>query len=647
MKKIKKNTLSFIILILFAFLPKLPYFDANLIKFYLSRDKELNNDIFTRLKTTQENVVWNRTWDNLSDIGYGIWGDGTYIYTCGSTETAVEPIDRDLLLIKWDIDGNQLWNRTWGGSSLESGLAICGNGPYIYTCGITSSYAIGAYDMLLIKWDSSGNQLWNRTWGDVGNDYARAIWGDGINIFICGDSEYSGENNTNSDLTVLKWDSEGNKIWNTTWGRYNNGYNNEQGSFIWGDELNLYVGGFTQSHVGDEVDTDAVIIKLKGGVMGGFPTVDWVRSWASLGNHDDMFYDIWSDGIYLYTTGVTDGIGMGGFDVLLVKWDKNGELIWNRTWGGEGNDKGMEIWGIGPFLYTCGYSNTFAGGCLVKWDINGNQVWNLNWGKMPDDYPNAIWGDADSIYTTGVYSSEGDADLALVRWYFDEYLKINLVYPTPLENLVFESGIQIDIEIDNGLLILDEVLYKWDGIPDIVWEEPYTTILPAGDGSHTLYVSAKTTSPYFSDGQSFIFITDDTDPDVQILNPITNDIWVQAPLYDLDITEPHLDQMWYTLNNGPTHFITNSSGEISESAWNSVPNGEVNIKFYVTDILGHIGSDDVIVQKNSKAGENEILQIIINAIIYGSITGVVGIGFFFIKRRLGKKKHKIVPENDT
>ncbi|MFX1242383.1 MAG: hypothetical protein ACFFA7_14130 [Promethearchaeota archaeon] len=639
MKKIKKKTFSFIILILFVFLPKLPYFDGNLIKFYPSRDKELDNDIFTRLKIAQENVVWNRTWDNLYDIGNGIWGNEICLYTCGSTETAVEPNDRDLLLIKWDINGNQLWNRTWGGSSLETGLAICGNGDYIYTCGVTSSYAIGAYDMLLIKWDSNGNQLWNRTWGDVGNDYARAIWSDGINIYICGDSEYSSVNGTNSDLTVLKWDSEGNKIWNTTWG----GYNNEQGSFIWGDEVNLYVGGFTQRHVdGDEFDTDSLILKLKGGVMEGFPTVDWWSTLGHMADHDEMFYDIWSAGDHLYTVGVTNVISMGGFQLLLVKWDIMGNQLWNRTMGGEGNDYARAIWGDWPFLYTCGYSDSDTGGCIMKWDIDGRLLWGRHLGEMSVDQANAIWGDDINIYMTGVDSSGGNADLALVKWEIGEPLIISL--KTPLEHMVYESGEEIVIDIWSEVE-LGGLLYKWDNAP---WQPfTYITNLPAGDGIHTLYVSVETSTPYVSEIHPFIFTTDDTDPDVKILNPITSDICAHAPLYDLDITEPHLDQMWYTLNDGPSHFITTSSGEISESVWNSVSDGQVKIKFYVSDILGHIGSDDVIVQKNSKAGESEIFRIIINAIIYGSITGLVGIGFFFIKRRLGKKKHKVVSKNDT
>lgn len=77
-----------------------------------------------------------------------------------------------------------------------------------------------------------------------------------------------------------------------------------------------------------------------------------------------------------------------------------------------------------------------------------------------------------------------------MKWESNEYLEINLI--SPPENLFYESGTQIDIDIKIELVILDKILYKWDGdgIHDEEWSEPYTTNLSVGDGSHTLYVSA-------------------------------------------------------------------------------------------------------------------------------------------------------------
>ena len=231
-------------------------------------------------------------------------------------------------------------------------------------------------------------------------------------------------------------------------------------------------------------------------------------------------------------------------------------------------------------------------------------------------------------------------DALLVKWEYNEYLDLYLT--NPLENLVYESGTQININIEVGMVTLDTVQYKWDGTPDTPWSEPYTTTLPAGDGTHTLYVSASATTPLYSDSDSFTFITDDTNPVVEIQNPVTGQTYLAPPPFDLQITEPHVDEIWYTLNNGSNHYITSDAGVINQSAWKSLSDGDVMVKFYVSDILGHIGSDQIVVGKDTKSEQRELMTIIRNALITASITGVVGIAFFLIKRKFGKRKEKAV-----
>jgi len=50
------------------------------------------------------------------------------------------------------------------------------------------SFSLGGYDIVLVKWNTAGNQLWNSTWGGVGNDYGNAIWGIETHLYICGSS---------------------------------------------------------------------------------------------------------------------------------------------------------------------------------------------------------------------------------------------------------------------------------------------------------------------------------------------------------------------------------------------------------------------------------------------------------------------------
>ncbi|MFX0065048.1 MAG: hypothetical protein ACFFC7_22965, partial [Candidatus Hermodarchaeota archaeon] len=158
------------------------------------------------------NALWNRTWENLGSfyLGYDIkiGLDGS-VYTAGT-------LNDEILLVKWDPLGNQLWNRSWGVDYLN--LFSCEmvldskNNIFVYTGRISSNVLID--DRFLIKWDSSGNQLWNRSFG--GNS------GEGVVKGITIDNEEyiftlrNTERDPYGNLELIKWTPEGNKLWNST-----------------------------------------------------------------------------------------------------------------------------------------------------------------------------------------------------------------------------------------------------------------------------------------------------------------------------------------------------------------------------------------------------------------------------------------------
>jgi hypothetical protein len=74
--------------------------------------------------------------------------------------------------------------------------------------GLTSSY-----DYVTIKYDASGNQIWNARYDGLGNTYdeAKSIAVDSTgNVYVTGSS--IGLNN-NYDYATIKYDSSGNQLW--------------------------------------------------------------------------------------------------------------------------------------------------------------------------------------------------------------------------------------------------------------------------------------------------------------------------------------------------------------------------------------------------------------------------------------------------
>ena len=84
-------------------------------------------------------------------------------------------------------DGFIGWNVTWGGAGNDFGRAVAvdpsGN---VYVTG--STYSIGGdREIALVKYDSSGKNLRNVTWGGAGDDYGESIVVDsGGNVFVAG-----------------------------------------------------------------------------------------------------------------------------------------------------------------------------------------------------------------------------------------------------------------------------------------------------------------------------------------------------------------------------------------------------------------------------------------------------------------------------
>ncbi|MDY6864928.1 MAG: hypothetical protein SVY15_03010 [Halobacteriota archaeon] len=142
--------------------------------------------------------------------------DGGYILA-GYTESYGAG-NKDAWLIKTDSNGNEEWNRTFGGEGGDAAFSILqtADGGYILAGG-TGSYDAGMIDAWLIKTDSNGNEEWNRTYG--GRDYDLGMSArqtkDGGYILV-GYTESYGAGK--EDAWLIKTDKNGNEEWNRTFG---------------------------------------------------------------------------------------------------------------------------------------------------------------------------------------------------------------------------------------------------------------------------------------------------------------------------------------------------------------------------------------------------------------------------------------------
>lgn len=121
--------------------------------------------------------------------------------------------------------------------------------------------------------------------------------------------------------------------------------------------------------------------------------------------------------------GYTNSTGLGGYDIFLVKTDKNGNLVWQKTIGGSDWDFAYSLQSTfdGGFViagttYSFGRGN--ADGYVVKTDLNGDVEWTKTYGGVHDDEFKSIVQTSDGGFAlTGYTKSYNDIDSGDV-WVF-------------------------------------------------------------------------------------------------------------------------------------------------------------------------------------------------------------------------------------
>src|SRR4030095_10691279 len=203
-------------------------------------------------------LVWQRIWNGTTVRGLGrtgvAFGAGDSVYVTGvSTNNG-----NDAVLLKFDVNGTLLWERTWGGPDSDESLAVAAapDGS-AYIAGTATSFGPSSSGLFVVKFDSLGNLVWQIiSDGAAGN--AVAVGPDG-SVYAAGTTPRP-DPIGNFDVIALKITSDGNLVWQRT---YSAGeVVDPRGGMTVAADGSVYIAGAIQTVKANRADIAALIVKL-------------------------------------------------------------------------------------------------------------------------------------------------------------------------------------------------------------------------------------------------------------------------------------------------------------------------------------------------------------------------------------------------
>ena len=411
---------------------------------------EGNHDGFLCKYGADGSIKWVRTYGGTGgDYSQALYCDKTnYVYVAGeieantapnlvikfsgSTTTVVAKNDNDIVVAKYDLEGNLIWAKAEGASNSEKALGVAadkdGNvlicGYYDESTVISGTTYSGkkGRNIFVAKFDKDGNFLWFRDAGSDKRDEAKAVKCDSDgNVYLCGifndncqfgsNTLYTYHNTDYWDAFVAKYDPSGNLLWvktgggDVTDGAWSMTVDNGKNVYISG-EYSAYAdfgGGHQMLAKGPLADTYVAKYNTNGDLQ-------WIKGNGS--DKDDRARGLGTDGTHIFITGQFGGTAQFGgasitsvdtSDVYVAALDDNGAYLWAVSVGGKkdafeslGYESGNAVNGFanGPngAVYATGgllddgvFGNTTVGTSGTRTNAFVTKIsWNTGMPPLPD-----------------------------------------------------------------------------------------------------------------------------------------------------------------------------------------------------------------------------------------------------------------------
>jgi hypothetical protein len=322
------------------------------------------------------------------------------------------------------------WIKILGGNKNDQVTSIIQtkDGEFIVT-GKTESIENGTIDTWIIKLDKYGNKIWDKTIKGGDWNEANSIIETKDGGFIVAGSIVS--NIGWKDVWIIKLDKNGNKLWDKTFGGFEW---DEDYSIIETKDGGFAIAGMTRSKGNGNVDGWVIKLDKYGNML-------WDKALG--GSKWDIVYSIIQtiDGGFI-VAGETESKGNRKSDAWIMKLDKYGNKLWDKTFGRKKWDRAYSIIQTknGEFVVIGTidanddiFDNNFW---IIKLDKNGNKLWDKTFGNNYEEIIHSIIQTKDSGF---VVAGNNDFDFTIIK--FDK--NGNILWNKTLKNNNYNSIIHI------------------------------------------------------------------------------------------------------------------------------------------------------------------------------------------------------------
>ncbi len=317
--------------------------------------------------------------------------DGGYVVV-GST-TRFDGFDKAYIL-KTDANGDSLWARNIGTTEICSAnsIELTIDGGFII--GGTSRTTSGDNDFYLVKTDNNGFIEWYRLYGGTDSEggYAAQLTSDSGYIMIGYTSSF-GQGLPMGNVYIVKTNASGDTIWTKTYG----GVEPDVGCSIRQTFDGGYIiAGYTSSFGSGQTDVWLLRTDSQGDTL-------WTKTYGRRNYDFAADVDLAPDGGYIVAGTYAPPAG-GPQDMWLIKTDANGAEDWSQQFGGDDYDRALSVQSLPDSGYVvAGWSASFGPSAehsmyVVRTDANGDTLWTKLIGTVQPEEAWSIRQTADTGY---------------------------------------------------------------------------------------------------------------------------------------------------------------------------------------------------------------------------------------------------------